>query len=519
MKKSVLSICLAALLLLSCVPQNAYAAQSDEAVIDALNAALIGVVYPQSGQIGDVSSWSDNGVSGAISRKLLWDYYWAGEASYLDVLGMDFWTDDEGYWRFDLELIDRITQDTLGRTYPRGGGDEVVRIQGDELLVIFAMGERTSMSVDSISRNGGQIIAKGSAAHLTMEGTQYLGAFTAVFDENPSSVYGYTLRSLSKSEAQNNSIQKQNAHQNTQNTYGNVKASASSELEEPWAFHCAGHVLDGDRATVWAEADSGYGINEWVKLESVDGSKLDIAAIEFAMGFQESEDLLRKNAWPYKLLIECEGGYSEVVELSDYNQTVVLKQLVETKWIKFTILEAHAGTKYEDTCISEIRLIDSIEADKTGLIDIRIHVDTDNNELTVEQNDIIALDAYYTINGLLMGNASDINITINDSSVLEFNSIDSTKNLVKRVELKAIAEGTTEVVFEDAIYGEQVVVPITVYTVADNDEGQSISVGRIISIAAYIAIGCILFLPRKKKKVEANEHTVRMDRKQEDLDD
>ena len=33
-----------------------------------------------------------------------------------------------------------------------------------------------------------------------------------------------------------------------------------------------------------------------------------------------------------------------------------LEQPGSTGWIKITILDAEAGSKYEDTCISEIRL-------------------------------------------------------------------------------------------------------------------------------------------------------------------
>jgi hypothetical protein len=44
------------------------------------------------------------------------------------------------------------------------------------------------------------------------------------------------------------------------------------------------------------------------------------------------------------------------VEFQEYRNAVIFEEPITTGWIRLTVLEAEAGTDYEDTCISEIRL-------------------------------------------------------------------------------------------------------------------------------------------------------------------
>ena len=97
------------------------------------------------------------------------------------------------------------------------------------------------------------------------------------------------------------------------------------------------------------------GIQEWIKLETADGSRMEVAAIEFALGYHKSEKTLDRNGYPTKILIETETGSQEEI-FYEYTDVVVLEHPGSTGWVKITILDAEAGSKYEDTCISEIRL-------------------------------------------------------------------------------------------------------------------------------------------------------------------
>ncbi len=316
--------------------------QKTDEEINAMNALLIGVQFYPEKRESDVSKWSDETICDVIYAKLLWDNFAYSDSSFLRKIGLEYWESEDWNRHFDLKLIQEITQATLGRDFPSSTPYEHILVSGDELIISPAVGECTVLSVLDYFKQGDRIIAIGTAVHHNNADSVFLGYFQAVFEENSSSVYGYSLLSLSSIESNQN--------------FSKLTASASSELKEETITHLAENVLDGDLGTAWVEGVRGIGINEWIKLETTDDSKMDVSVIEFSLGYQKNNDLLQKNGWPHKVLIECEGGYRQEAEFLDYNDAVVLDQAVKTSWIKITILEASAGSKYDDTCISEICL-------------------------------------------------------------------------------------------------------------------------------------------------------------------
>lgn len=322
--------------------RTAESAAPDAETLRALSSLLLGVRYFSAGYPGDTASWTDEAVCDFIYGKLIWDDFGYSPDSALNKLGLTIRSGSDSMWHFDLELIDRLTRDALGREYPAGVWRENIHVSGDELLVSPAAGESTWIAVQNYVRHGDQIIAVGSMIYESGMGGNHEGYFQAVFDVNPSSIYGYTLVSL-------NSL-------GDGEVYTKLAASASSTLKEATATHWPGNVLDGDNATAWVEGVRGVGEGEWILLETADGSKIDVTALEFALGYHKSEDLLAKNGWPGRVRIECEGGYREEFDFYYFLDVAALERSVVTSWIKITIVEAQAGSKYEDTCISEIRV-------------------------------------------------------------------------------------------------------------------------------------------------------------------
>lgn len=149
-------------------------------------------------------------------------------------------------------------------------------------------------------------------------------------------------------------------------------------------MYAAGQITDGDPSTCWAEGAEGDGIGETV-IARVDTGK----ALEIWAGLGKSEKLYRENGRPRKVNVrvlqasDCEvNQYSTVfrdirvlahrtVELRDVNgyqalplpafkplksnvSEACLDQI--TTFVAIEILSVYAGTKYRDTCISEIRI-------------------------------------------------------------------------------------------------------------------------------------------------------------------
>lgn len=142
-------------------------------------------------------------------------------------------------------------------------------------------------------------------------------------------------------------------------------------------------LLDADFSTAWAEGTQGCGINESISIKFKDSS--DIKSLHIINGYQKSAETYLNNSRIKKLKLEMlisakNNAKSEIkeIELLDYNKKDFdpmygsdfeknirnRKQALispddfdyeySIKSVKITILEVYPGTKYEDTCISEI---------------------------------------------------------------------------------------------------------------------------------------------------------------------
>lgn len=343
MKRKILSIFLTLAVITSLLSQivtvSSAAKTTDKAdVINSLNSLLVGVTY-DSAQSTKVSDWSEEAIANAMYGKLLW--------SDPDELDLDFTTDDNSYAHYDLAEIEKLTQSTFGRSFPTDPWLGYIYAEGDDVLMRPAAGESRRIAVQDFTEQGNKIIAVATGINLYSAFSEFSGYFQVVAEKNPKSEYGYTLVSLKKIKANQK--------------FNNLEATASSALKEKTINQPAQNVLDGDLKTAWVEGVDGLGKDEWIKLETDDGSEMQISAIEFSMGYHKSDALLTKNGWPNKILIEYDGG-QQTAELFDYTDLVLLENPATTSWVKITILEAAKGTVFSDTCISEIsfRGIDAV---------------------------------------------------------------------------------------------------------------------------------------------------------------
>lgn len=325
---------------------DSYMTAIDANDINAINALLIGVGYPPDQAEGTITSWSDERIFDIICSKRLWDW----DSEYLTKLGIG----DE--FSIDLSLVEELTQDMFDRSFPVNAQSGLGSVDGNKLNVELFMGESTELVVQNGTKQGNKVTVEGSVYHHYVPFSEFHGYFKAELVENPSSIYGYTLISIYCTEGNQD--------------FDSITASASSELQETNLTHFANRAIDGNLDTAWVEGVHGVGINEWIKLESTDGSKITVSAIEFSLGYQKNKQLLQNNGWPNKVLIECESGYTQEAEFYTcyYADVVVLDQPQTTGWIKVTILEATSGAKCDDICISEICLY-GIDPNKETIAD------------------------------------------------------------------------------------------------------------------------------------------------------
>lgn len=132
--------------------------------------------------------------------------------------------------------------------------------------------------------------------------------------------------------------------------------SASSYLSEKNIKHVPDLIMDGDTTTAWVEGVDGNGEGESITFTF--GDLYAVSDIKIWNGYQKSEDLYYKNARPAELELEFSDGSTERISLQDTSsgfQEFALERHV-TSYVKVKIISTYAGSKYEDTVISEIEL-------------------------------------------------------------------------------------------------------------------------------------------------------------------
>lgn len=147
--------------------------------------------------------------------------------------------------------------------------------------------------------------------------------------------------------------------------YGKADASyksasnimVSSQLIErnrPSDAYKAENLVDGNTTTAWVEGADGAGIGEWVKF-GFDTPK-NIKAIKILAGYAKTEKVYMTNNRVKKLKIIFSDERYQIADLKDVNnfQRILIDRDSPTKFIKLEILEVYKGSKFNDTCISEI---------------------------------------------------------------------------------------------------------------------------------------------------------------------
>ena len=144
---------------------------------------------------------------------------------------------------------------------------------------------------------------------------------------------------------------------------------ASSYLKEvgkPDNHYGPNKAYDSDYNTAWVEGADGHGIGEWIKFTFAEHWKARrkdtdikwISRISVINGFAASKAIYFANNRVKRLGLEFSDGTKLEINLKDGNgdyQSFPLKdKKIKAKWCKMTILDVYKGSKYDDTCISNV---------------------------------------------------------------------------------------------------------------------------------------------------------------------
>ena len=135
--------------------------------------------------------------------------------------------------------------------------------------------------------------------------------------------------------------------------------SATSYLSEQNInmYHRPQNIVDGDEGTAWVEGANGQGLGESLTL-TLDGT-YSISKFAVYNGYQGKDEWYYNNSRPSKIRLTFSDNSQEDFYLDDQKgeQTLELQNVVKTSSVSITILDIYKGDKYEDTAISEFRLI------------------------------------------------------------------------------------------------------------------------------------------------------------------
>ena len=121
----------------------------------------------------------------------------------------------------------------------------------------------------------------------------------------------------------------------------------------------AKNLTDRDPATVWSEGEDGLGEGTTLTVDL--GKTTAISSIFIRAGHRGSEDLFKKNGMPIKMEITFNKGNEAVTTMTSEHveDWVSIDASIECSSFTIKILEAKAGSEYEDVCISDIEVYSS----------------------------------------------------------------------------------------------------------------------------------------------------------------
>ena len=149
-----------------------------------------------------------------------------------------------------------------------------------------------------------------------------------------------------------------------------AKMSSSYLVEDDTGFYPF-KAIDGDEKTAWVEGVSGSGIGEWIS--NIYGGlylskNKNYEKIKIFNGFGANEDLWAKNNRVKKLKIIYPNNQEQIINLEDVfgYQIIDLPEIIrleERGYVKLEIMDVYKGTDFDDTAISEVRLLGLIDGD------------------------------------------------------------------------------------------------------------------------------------------------------------
>ena len=141
--------------------------------------------------------------------------------------------------------------------------------------------------------------------------------------------------------------------------FADVSASSMLPAGRGGTYHPYA-AIDGLPETAWAEGVAGPGLREWVLL-TFPGT-IEVHSVGLDGGLDRDADVFSANNRIKQVTLEFSSGETLSVPFQDVRgiQNIPLVRAlgsnIKTDWIKIVIEDVFEGTRYDDTCLSEIEV-------------------------------------------------------------------------------------------------------------------------------------------------------------------
>lgn len=116
----------------------------------------------------------------------------------------------------------------------------------------------------------------------------------------------------------------------------------------------ASNVLDGNPSTAWVAQEAGFGFGEYLHFDFLEPT--DISNIVIMPGYNKSEESWTSNNRLKEIYIELSDG-SVLRDLKFdgklKSQAIAINKK-DIEWIRLNVFSTHPGSKWKDTCVSEV---------------------------------------------------------------------------------------------------------------------------------------------------------------------
>ncbi|MBF8984415.1 VWA domain-containing protein [Lutibacter sp. B2] len=252
--------------------------------------------------------------------------------------------------------------------------DDVIKLSKELGIPIYIIGIGSDIDMSTLTT-----IAKESGGkYIPIENAQELDKiYLQIFEQQKKQMFiTYTSKNLKEQTAWRNfslKFEDNNYFSETEHQYIPVRISNSQCISnniiediEASSYHIEKHkkesffyipenAIDGSYNTAWVENADGHGINEWIKLNFK--GTYAINGVNFSNGYKKRNDLFYKNSRIKKLRMQFSDGTYHDIRLDDkfsYIDRIAFDNPKVTSSIKFIILEVYPGSKFDDTCITDI---------------------------------------------------------------------------------------------------------------------------------------------------------------------